>query len=213
MAPRFAYRDSIGYTAVMVAPEPKARWYRLTPDRLIAALLAVEGFLLLSERFRWFPFNQHKGWTVLIAIASVGVAMLLMFLWFLAALLFRRRFQYSIRSLFVLTVAVAIPCSWLAAEMKKARKQKEAVKAIKKLGAMVGYYHHFLMISKGGTLTFGDPRPPCPTRLQTRLGDDFFVDIIRVDLHVPVCGRWTAIGQRVDPTPVPRPVRLPGYRC
>ena len=30
-------------------------------------LLAVEGFLLLSEWFRWFPFNEHKGWTVLIA--------------------------------------------------------------------------------------------------------------------------------------------------
>ena len=30
-------------------------------------LLAVEGFLLLSAWFRWFAFNQHKGWTVLIA--------------------------------------------------------------------------------------------------------------------------------------------------
>ena len=51
----------------------------------------------------WFPFNQHKGWTVLIAIATVGAALLLMFLWFLAALLFRLRFQFSILSLLVLT--------------------------------------------------------------------------------------------------------------
>ena len=71
-------------------------------------LLALEGFLLLSERFEWFAFNRHKGWTVLIAVASVVVAMLLMFLWFLAALVFRWRYQFSIRSLLVLTVVVAV---------------------------------------------------------------------------------------------------------
>ena len=53
------------------------------------ALLALEGFLLLSAWFRWFPFNQHKGWTVLIAWRASGAALLLMFLWFLAALVFR----------------------------------------------------------------------------------------------------------------------------
>jgi beta-lactamase regulating signal transducer with metallopeptidase domain len=73
----------------MASPASHHRWYRLTPDRLILALLAVEGFLLLSERFHWFAFNQHKGYTVLIALASVGVAMLLMLAWFGVALLFR----------------------------------------------------------------------------------------------------------------------------
>ena len=67
----------------------KPRWYRLTPDRCVVALLALEGFLLLSVWFRWFPFNQHKGWRCSITMASVGVALLLMFLWFLAALVFR----------------------------------------------------------------------------------------------------------------------------
>jgi hypothetical protein len=50
---------------------PKPRWYRLTPDRLLMALLPMVGVLLLSEWFRWFPFNEHKGWTVLIAVAVV----------------------------------------------------------------------------------------------------------------------------------------------
>ena len=31
----------------------------------------MQVFLLLSARFQWFPFNEHKGWTVLI---TVGVA-------------------------------------------------------------------------------------------------------------------------------------------
>ena len=51
-------------------------------------------------------------------LASVGAALLLMFLWFLAALVFRWRFQFSILSLLVLVVVVAVPCSWLATEMK-----------------------------------------------------------------------------------------------
>ena len=62
---------------------------------------------------------------MLIAVAVVGVAMLVMKLWFVVALVFRRRFQFSIRSLLVLTVAVAIPCSWLAVEMKHANQQRE----------------------------------------------------------------------------------------
>ncbi len=73
----------------MTDPTAKPRWYRLTPGRLLPLLLAVEGFLWLSDRFCWFAFNQHKGYTVLIAVASVGVFLLLMFLWFLAALVFR----------------------------------------------------------------------------------------------------------------------------
>ena len=55
------------------APEKaRRRWFRITPDHCIVALLALEGFLLLSAWFRWFPFNQHKGWTVLICLATVG---------------------------------------------------------------------------------------------------------------------------------------------
>ena len=50
----------------MTTPEPNPCWYRLTPDRCVLGLLALEAFLLLSEHFRWFAFNQHKGWTVLI---------------------------------------------------------------------------------------------------------------------------------------------------
>jgi hypothetical protein len=139
-------------------------------------LFALEGFLLLSERFRWFAFNEHKGWTVLIAVSNVGAAMLLMFLWFLAALIFRRRFQFSLRSLLVLTVAVAIPCSWLAVEMKKAKEQAEAVQAIESEGG--GVYYDIL----GG-------EPPEPARLRGLLGDNFFRNVFAVQfLGVRVAG-------------------------
>ncbi len=69
----------VGYNDRMTTAS-SGRWFVPTPGRLLPVLLAVEGFLWLSERFRWFAFNQHKGWTVLIAVASVGVFLLLMFL-------------------------------------------------------------------------------------------------------------------------------------
>ncbi len=40
----------------------------------------------------------------------------------------RRRFQYNLRSLFILTTLVAIACSWYAVEMQKAAKRRVRLK-------------------------------------------------------------------------------------
>ena len=119
--------------------KPRRRWFRITPDRVVVALLAVEGLLWLSDQFRWFPFNQHKGYAVLICLATVGAAFLLMSLWFLAALVFRLRFQFSIRSLLVLTVVVAAAVHWLEVEREQARKRRETVETIASAGGVVSY--------------------------------------------------------------------------
>ncbi len=92
--------------------------FRLTPGHCLLALLAVEFLLFLSQWFRWLP----KGWPVLIAVAAVGVVMLGMLVWLAAALIFRWRFQFSIRSLLVMAVVVAVPCSWFSAELRTARQ-------------------------------------------------------------------------------------------
>jgi len=63
---------------------PRSRRFHVTPGRFVLALLAVEVLLWLSERFGWLPW--HKGYAVLTAVASVGVAMLLVFVWFGSAL-------------------------------------------------------------------------------------------------------------------------------
>ncbi len=104
-----------GILASMDTPE-KRRWYRPTPGWLIFGLLVVECLLWLSERFQWFRFNTYAGWTVLIAVANVGAFFLLMLLWCAVAFVFRLRFQFGIRSLGLLTVAVAVAFSWLAVE-------------------------------------------------------------------------------------------------
>ena len=158
------------------APE-QPRWYRLSPDRLLPVLLAVEGLFWLSQRFHWFAFNEHKGWTMLIAVATVGVFLLLMFLWFLAALVFRLRFQFSILSLLVLVVVVAVPCAWLATEMKAAREQRQAAEEIRKSGGTVRYDYE---LDPSGDEIPG-AKPPAPAWLHGMLGDDLFVNATYVD--------------------------------
>jgi hypothetical protein len=100
-------------------PTPIHRHLRPSPAWLIVGLLVVEGLLLLSERYRWFWFNEKKGWAVLVCVAVLGVAMLVMLGWFVVSLIFRWRFQFGIRSLLVLVVVVAIPCSWLVVERER----------------------------------------------------------------------------------------------
>ena len=119
--------------------ETRRRWFRPTPGWFVLGLLAVEVLLLLSERFEWFAFNRHKGYTVLIAVATAGVTFLLMFLWFLAAVVFRRRFQFSVLSLLGLTVVVALICGWFFPEREQAKIQREAVAAIRALGGTITY--------------------------------------------------------------------------
>jgi hypothetical protein len=124
------------YTDGMSDAPPKLRWFQPTPSWLIVALLAVECLLWLSDRFQWFGFNAHKGWTVLIGVASVAAVFVVMLLWLIVALVFRLRFQFSIRSLLVLPVAVAIPSSWMAVEMKAAKSQAAVVQEIKNVGSV-----------------------------------------------------------------------------
>ena len=159
------------------AAPPRRRWLRLTPGRLVVALLAFEGFLLLSEHFRWFGFHYHKGWTVLIAVAAVGAAMLLMLLWFLAALIFRWRFQYTIRSLLLLTAVVAIPCSWLAVEKEQARTQQVIVEEISEIG-WTGVHYDYEFDPSGNYIP--DATPPAPEWLCDLLGGDMFGEVVMI---------------------------------
>ena len=62
----------------MTDPAPKPRWFHLTPDRFVIGLLIVVCLLWLSERFGWLLW--HKGYAVLIAVASVGVVFIGMLL-------------------------------------------------------------------------------------------------------------------------------------
>ena len=99
-------------TTMIDTTQARARWFHLTPGHVVIGLLAVEVLLFLAEQCRWIP----KIWPALIAIAIVDAAILVMFVWLVVALVVRRQFQFSIRSLLVLVVVVAVPYGWLRAE-------------------------------------------------------------------------------------------------
>ena len=98
-----------------------------------------------------------------------------MFVWFAVAVIFRWRFQFSIRSLLVLVVAVALPCSWLAVEIRAAKRQQELVATAGQMGGQVWYDCKY---SGDGFKT--NAVPPEPAWLQNLLGDDFFASAIGV---------------------------------
>jgi hypothetical protein len=146
----------------------------LTPDRCVIGLLVVEGFVFVSHGVCFFPFNQHKGWTVLITTATVAAVLALIFLWYVGAMLLRSRFQFSVSSLLLLTVVVALPLGWIAREEEQARKQRASVEAIGKLGGIAEYDYE---IGVPGGFEYLQP-PSQPAWLRRALGNDFFNSVV-----------------------------------
>ena len=79
----------------------------------------------------------------------------------------RRWYQYRLRTLLVFVLLVSIGLSWFAVKLNQARKQREAVEAITKLG---GYVRE------------DDATPPGLDWLLRGLGDDFFGSVSYVNL-------------------------------
>ena len=166
--------------------QARVRWFRLTPGRFVIGLLVVEAILWFSDRFGWLGW--HKGYAVLTGVAAVGVAMLLMVGWFAAAIIFRLRFQFGIRLLFVLVVVVALPFSWLAVEMKKAREQRDVVKGmyVKRQwddsGTTVEYDYEFNDGDIQSRKSTG-ARPVEAVWLRELFSEDFFASVVGVDAN------------------------------
>jgi hypothetical protein len=89
--------------------------------------------------------------------------MLLMLVWFAIALVFGWRFQFSIRSLLVLTATAAVPCSWLSWEMKRAGVFSVA-RSAHALGATAGLPSR---VASGGDLALLDKPAVAPSQKTT----------------------------------------------
>jgi hypothetical protein len=165
----------------MMSSKPIRRLFRLTPGRLIAGLFAFEAFPFLSDRFQWFGFSHHKGWAVLIALASVVAVVMLVVSWTTVAAVFRWRLQFTIRSLLAMTLAASLVLSWLATETKKAKEQQAAVETIRQLrgGVWFDYYDGTDM----NELFLGKARPAAWPWLRELFGDDFFANATAVNFH------------------------------
>ena len=117
----------------MNAPESKRRWYHPTPGWLVVASLTTTCALLLwQEYLSPLPYSRaFRDFLLFLVLLASSCAMLLaLLLWFIAALLFRWRFQFTIRSPLLLVVAVAIPCSLVGERMREAKRQEDRAKGI-----------------------------------------------------------------------------------
>jgi Leucine Rich repeat len=99
----------------------------------------------------------------------------------------RRWFQFSLRTLMIFVVIVAIPCAWLGRKIAQKRREREAVASVVKLGGRVFFdYQRDETGSRpagppGGTKTSASWRekadPAGPAWLRSFLGDDFFSEV------------------------------------
>ena len=85
----------------------------------------------------------------------------------------RRFLQFSLRSLLVFVLLVSIGMSWLGVKLERARRQREAAEAIRGLGMEVSYDHNYHPSCTG---------PSAPKWARAIFGDDFFSDVVSVDM-------------------------------
>jgi hypothetical protein len=85
----------------------------------------------------------------------------------------RRWFQFSLRTLLVFTMALAVACGWLGKRIEQKREEREAVEAIVKSGGYAQYDY------QGET----DGEPPGPNWLRKLLGEDFFSEVTLVNIN------------------------------
>lgn len=90
---------------------------------------------------------------------------------------FHRWRQFSLRTLLLVSFLVALACSWFAARMKVAERQRAAVHAIQEGGGHVAYDYEY---DGMGYATKG-AKPPGPVWLRDWLGIDFFADVVIVN--------------------------------
>jgi hypothetical protein len=108
----------------------------------------------------------------------------------------RRWFQFSLRSLLVFTLIVAIPCAWLAREIERKRHEREAAETIVKLHGDV-WYSDQLIVPSGQTP--GVHNPAGPAWLREIMGQNFFDEIEEVNFfHNPDWGSAQISDERLD---------------
>jgi hypothetical protein len=123
------------------APNQLYRWSRPAVDLLVFLTFAVHGLLLLSQRYNWFSFKIYVGRAVLVDVTVTVIALLLVLICVGSAVLMRYPFQFSLRSLSLLVISVAVTSTWFGVEVKLERREYEVGMAIQQAGGKAGGPH------------------------------------------------------------------------
>jgi hypothetical protein len=94
----------------------------------------------------------------------------------------RRWFQFSLRTLLIATLIVAIPCAWLGRKIAQKQREREAVEAIVKAGGIVCYDYQKPSFITGRTFKPTE-EPYGPAFVRSLFGDNFFSEVYAVPLQ------------------------------
>jgi hypothetical protein len=83
----------------------------------------------------------------------------------------RRWFQFSLRTLMILTLVISVPCALLGRKIERKRRERAALRTIEECGGFVRYDYQS---EEADGL---QAEPPGPTWLRAVLGDDFFGEV------------------------------------
>ena len=151
----------------------------------MTALLASECVFWLFVP-RGFPgLDWYRGAILAGALTNAVCVLLLLPVCWLLARLFRFPFQYHTRTILLLVVVVAVPCSWLAVEIKQAREERIALEAIRTIvnprgitedlqNDAVSFYEEYDWQLDGQGDSLPGARAPEPGWLRALLGQDVF---------------------------------------
>src|SRR5262245_10359599 len=95
----------------------------------------------------------------------------------------KKWFRFSLRTMLVLITAL---CIWLGFQVNAARRQREAVAAILKVGGSVKYDFQMVLnptIPSPLNVSYKslkDASPPGPAWLRHLIGDEYFQDVVEV---------------------------------
>jgi len=122
------------------------------------------------------------GWVIWASVAVAALATLLLLRRRLRATVDaepkrkRRWFQFSLRTLLIFTLIVAVACAWLGRKNERKRKEREATEAIVKLG---GEVWHDRELAPGVWFMLVQS-PSEPNSLERFIGENFTCDVVGV---------------------------------
>lgn len=165
------------------AAKRERRWFFLPREGLLLGFLSCELLIVVAERFRWFGFDQNRIRTTLFGLCAVALALILSVVpWAVAPFLRgHRRHQFSVRSMLIFVLICAVGSAWVGRRREQMRKDREVMAAVIKNGGMA-YHGYEAMVHH---------QPPGPGWLRNLLGDDFFCEVVLVNLsggRVPEAG-------------------------
>ena len=162
----------------------RRRWYRVTPERFLLAILFVDLGLFAIDSltvgrhapaFHWYDNFVWKGWMVMAALTLLAFAMLVLLVGCGVCVFLRRRVQFSLRFLCLLVAVFGFTFGWLGAASHDAKRQCRAIRWIEDGGGMVFE----------GCFLWTDP---FGLRIEEWFGDSFFSEVDQIHAGKEICG-------------------------